>query len=260
MIKALSPYWIEIPFVSPNTSLTCTDFTLQVFVWNGDKGTPPSTPSYEITKTNTTGSTDVSRINIANLVSDFVDFTQQEGTTTELIDGNNQNWVKYQTFYTTSNASDRVIPSNVNIDLMLRGYSYGMDGENAKTPANKILLSGNEFKVNRGGVFVLPIKIEETQEQVGVIVFNSFTYNSSTATSSNIDMFYTINGFSPTSVTVQESVQGADVWTNILTLPNSSPLVNVIINYAENQSKDVRIVFYDNFNLYVSNLINIGFI
>jgi len=196
MIKALSPYWVEIPFVSPNTSLTCTDFTLQVFVWNGDKGTPPSTPSYEITKTNPTASTDVSRINIANLVSDFVDFTQQEGTTTELIDGNNQNWVKWQTFYTTSNPLDATTPSNLNTQLMLRGYSYGMDGENATTPVNKILLNGNEFKVNRNGVFVLPIEIAETTVTLGTLIITNITslggdqYEVTFSQTGNLDIVY----------------------------------------------------------------------
>ena len=196
MIKALSRYWIEIPFVSPNTSLTCTDFTLQVFVWNGDKGTPPTTPSYEITKKNPTGSTDLSKINIANLVSDFVDFTQQEGTTTELIDGNNQNWVKWQTFYTTSNPLDATTPSNLNTQLMLRGYSYGMGGENATTPANKILLSGNEFKVNRNGVFVLPIEIAETTVTLGTLTITNITslggdqYEVTFSQTGNLDEIY----------------------------------------------------------------------
>ena len=175
MIKALSPYWLSIPLVSPNTSLTCTDFTLQVFVWNGDKGNPPTTPSYEATIKNPTASTTNKRVNIANLISDFVDFTQQEGTTTELLNGNNQNWVKWQTFYTTTEPSDATTPTNQNVELMLRGYSYGMDGENQSTPSNKILLSGNEFKVNRGGVFVLPIEIEEAIPPAPSITITSIT-------------------------------------------------------------------------------------
>lgn len=194
MIKALSPYWIEIPFVSPNTSLTCTDFTLQVFVWNGEKSNIPVTPSYEITIKNATSSTGNSRVNIANLIADFIDFTQQEGTTTELIDGNNQNWVSWQTFYTTTDPLDATTPSNINTQLMLRGYSYGMDGENATTPANKILLSGNEFKVNRNGVFVLPIEIEETIPPTPELTLNSITLDSGT----NYIYNYTINFEAPT--------------------------------------------------------------
>jgi hypothetical protein len=180
MIKALSPYWIEIPFVSPNTSLTCTDFTLQVFVWNGDKATPPTTPTFEVTKTNPTASTGDSRINIANLVSDFIDFTQQEGTVTSLINGNNQVWVKYRTFYTTTDPEDYTNASNINTSLMLRGYSYGMDGENQSTPTNKILLSGNEFKVSRNSFFVLPIKIDEPAPTPVIFTLDSISFLSGT--------------------------------------------------------------------------------
>jgi hypothetical protein len=37
------------------------------------------------------------------------------------------------------------------VELAVRGYGYFMDGENPTTPINKVLLEGNEFKVNRNG-------------------------------------------------------------------------------------------------------------
>ena len=241
MIKALSPYWIEIPFVSPNTLLTCTDFTLQIFVWNGEKSDLPITPSYEITKTNPTGSTDVSRVNIANLVSDFIDFTQQEGTATELIDGNNQNWVSWQTFYTTSNPLDATTPSNLNTQLMLRGYSYGMDGENATTPANKILLSGNEFKVNRSGVFVLPIEIEQTILPAPDLVLNSVTLDSG----SDYIYNYTIN-FDITKRYCQYRQTGSTDWYGAIIVNTGIDEVTATIPLSG--SVDFRLSFYDIIN------------
>ncbi len=176
MIKSLSPYYIEIPFVSPLTSLTCTDYTFQLFVWNGSKSTPPATASYEITKTNPTGSTANDEINIANLISDFINFSPREGTGTELIDGENQLWVKWQTFYTTSNPLDATTPSNTNTQLMVKGYAYGLDGENQSTPTNKILLSGTEFKVSRTGIFVLPIEIAETTITSATLTIDDITF------------------------------------------------------------------------------------
>jgi hypothetical protein len=238
MIKALSPYWIEIPFVSPNTSLTCTDFALQVFVWNGEKSNLPATPSYEITIKNATSSTGNSRVNISNLIADFIDFTQQEGTTTELIDGNNQNWVSWQTFYTTSNPLDATNPSNINTQLMLRGYSYGMDGENATTPANKILLSGNEFKVNRNGVFVLPIETEQTATPTPELVLTSVVLDSGSDYTYN----YTIN-FDITKRSCEYKQTGSTDWE--LALITGIGIDEVTATIPLTGSVDFRLSFYD---------------
>lgn len=162
MIKSLSPYYITIPFTSPIGGLICTSYTLQIFVWNGAKNSPPTNPSYEITKDNPASSNESDEINIARLINDFILFMPQQGTGVELIDGNNQYWVKTQVLYTTSNPADYV-PQLRETQLLLRGYGYGMDGKNSQPPTNKILLSGTEFKVNRGGVFSLPILINETE-------------------------------------------------------------------------------------------------
>ena len=162
MIKSLSPYYLNIPFVSPASGLTCTSYRLEIFVWDGLKSAVPTTASYEITKANPSASNGTDKINIARLIDDFIDFAPQLGMGTELINGNNQRWVQTQVRYSTTTPSD-FIPQLANVELMTRGYAYGMDGENTSTPANKILISsGNEFKVNRNGVFLLPILIEET--------------------------------------------------------------------------------------------------
>jgi len=176
MIKSLTPYYVYVPFVSPFTSLTCTSYKFELFVWNGEKSNPPTEASFEITKSNPTASVGNDKLDISNLISDFVNFTQQKGSTTELINGNNQVWVKWQVYYATSNPLDATTPSEQNTVLMTKGYSYGMDGENATTPANKILLSGNEFKVNRNGIFVLPIEIEETTASLATLTIDNITY------------------------------------------------------------------------------------
>ena len=172
MIKSLSPYYVTIPFVSPLSGLTSNSYTLQVFVWNGAKNSPPALPVYEFTKSNPTGSTLTDEIDIANLISDYISFTPQEGIGTQLLDGNNQLWVKWRTFYTTTDSNDAILPSNQNTKLMIKGYNYGMDGKNAETPTNKILLSGSEFKVNRNGTFVLPILIDETTDTSELVITN----------------------------------------------------------------------------------------
>jgi hypothetical protein len=147
MIKTLSPYYLTIPFVSPLTGAICTAFTLKIFVWDGVKATPPATASYSITKNNPTASTGNDKINIARLINDFIDFMPSES---------NQRWCKTTVTYDGSGVEELVTTS-----LVLKGYGYGMSGENPQPPANRILLQGNEFKVQRSGVFNLPILILE---------------------------------------------------------------------------------------------------
>lgn len=175
MIKTLSPYNIYIPLVSPLTGLTCTQFTLQIFVWSGGKLSSPTESSFEITKKNPTGSTGSAKVNIANIISNFIQFAPQEGSGVNVIEGNNQKWIKTQTFYETTDVTDSENPSNENISLSLKGYSYGLDSENSSTPINKILLNGNEFKVSRNSIFVLPVEIDESVIPLPYTVLNSVT-------------------------------------------------------------------------------------
>jgi len=161
MIKALSPYWIEIPLVNPNTSNICTSFRISIYAWNGLINSVPSSPVYESTVLNPTASTGNKKIDVSKLIADFIDFTQQEGTTTSVIDGNNQNWLQYRLTY-----SDTLTEEIIDTIPYILGYSYGMDGENQSTPANKILLSGNEFKVSRDSKFVLTIETDIGSVQI----------------------------------------------------------------------------------------------
>jgi hypothetical protein len=175
MIKTLSPYYLTIPFVAPLSGLTCTEFTLQIFVWNGLKSSPPTSALYESTIKNPTASVGNSKFDIANLISDAIRFTQQEGAGTQLINGNNQVWVKWRTFYKTTLATDNTTPTNINTVLAAKAYAYGMDGENTTTPTNKILLTGDDFKVSNKSIFVLPIEIAETVIVLGTLVIENLT-------------------------------------------------------------------------------------
>jgi len=104
MIKSRSPYYIDTPFVSPLTGLTCSQYTLKVYVWSGLKSAVPGTATYEFTKDNPTTSTGTDSVNIARVIKDFLTFTPQEGTGVQLIDGANQKWIRTEAFYTTTDA------------------------------------------------------------------------------------------------------------------------------------------------------------
>lgn len=213
MIKSLSPYYLTIPFIAPISGLTCSSYTLQIFVWNGIKNIVPSNFSYEITKDNVTESTGNDRIDISLIVNDFIDFMAFDTVDTELIDGINQYWVKTQILYTTTDEDDYV-PNYETTTLMTAGYGYGMDGENSQIPANNILLTGTEFKVNRGGFFVFPFLIEESEpvdEPFATITDASagcvtFTYNIP---------------YIETAITVQRSTDSGVTWSDSTGSPTS---------------------------------------
>ena len=197
MIKSLTPYYVSIPFVSPLTSLTCTAYTFRLYIWDGLKSSPPSTPSYEITKKNPTASTGNDTLNIARVVNDFVDFVSVNGTVTELVDGQNQVWVKWDTLYETTNPLDASTPSNANTQLMLQGYGYGIEGQNPQPPTNKILIPVIDYKVNRAGFFNIPILINETTTSLATLEITNITSISGdqyelsyTSTGSIDDIFY----------------------------------------------------------------------
>ena len=157
MIKTLSPYYVNVPLVSPSNSIVCNSYKLQLYVWNGSKSAVPATPSYEKTRYNATASVGTDKINIARLINDFIEFNVVPLYTTGLQNAGNQAWVKFQVEYDVAVGVKQLVFT----DLAVKGYAYFTDGENTSTPTNRILLSGDEFKVNRNGLFVLPIKILE---------------------------------------------------------------------------------------------------
>jgi hypothetical protein len=135
---------------------------INLFVWNGAKNDPPIEPQYQITKTNPTASTGMDKINIANLINDFIEFTPNKSTVTELNDGNNQVWVRQEIEYITTDEDDEGVLQLAETNLCLKGYGYGLSGENPQPPTNKILIPIQDYKVNRNGFFNVPILLEET--------------------------------------------------------------------------------------------------
>ena len=153
MIKSLSPYYVSTPWVNPlGGAVSGESYTLSIFAWNGDRFPTPITPIYQLTKENPESLTDSDKINISRLLSDFIDFEPQGSSSTGLIDGNNNWWVK--TYVTYEN--DSTIQQEF-YDILSLGYSYGNEGENITSITNDILLTTQDYKVNRNGVFTLPI-------------------------------------------------------------------------------------------------------
>ena len=174
MIRALSPYNITTPLTSPATGLVCTKYTLYIKVWDGDKLTPPTIVQYQITKDNNTASSSSDVINISRIISDFIEFTPQSGSTTSILDGVNQMWVQTYNTYTTSDPNDLTTIQNSQTNLMSLGYSYGNEGANNVIPNKSTLIPVQEYKVYRNGYFIVPILLDENGVDSSAVSVKSF--------------------------------------------------------------------------------------
>ena len=169
MIRSLSPYYISTPLVSALSGLTCTSYTLNIFVWDGDEFSPPSSPSYSLTKKNPTNSNGDDKINISRLISDFIDFTPQSASNTSAINGNNQKWLRTFVTYETTDPNDATTPQEDNTTPFALGYSYGNEPENKTDDAGQLMLEYIDYKVNRNGVFVVGYNVEEGGNTAAII-------------------------------------------------------------------------------------------
>lgn len=161
MIKALSSYYLTIPFISPLTGETCTSYSINLYIWSGEKTAIPAEPVYTITKNNIASSIGNDKINISRLLDDYIEFNPNIASTTSLISSNNQKWYKSEVIYTTTDVADDGVAQNESIDLVLKGYTYGNEGENAQPPANNVYIPVGSYKINRESIFTIPIKLDE---------------------------------------------------------------------------------------------------
>ena len=180
MIRSLSPYYASVPWVSPATGDTSTSYTLSVYVWSGDKATPPAQPEYTFTKNNSAQSTGTdTTIDIARIISDFITPTPVAGSVSGDYDTNTAQWVKFSYTYITTVGSEPV-PQGVTTKLFSIGYSYGNEGGNVETISNNKLFNVSEFKANRGSVYSVPfIKSESAATTISIVSYPDNQINKS---------------------------------------------------------------------------------
>jgi hypothetical protein len=211
MIKTLSPHYLEIPFINPTSLVVCDRFVLKVYIWDGAKNAVPSTATYSITKVNAVDSDGFDRINISRIINDFIDFNITVSGSTSLEDGNNQVWVKTEVYYNDMPTA----PQLQSTKLAVKGYGYFQDGENPSIPANKILLTGDEFKVNRNGFFILPILLDETEPPEPSLVIDNIVD----------DQLYFTTNFEYSEITCDFTPDGGtEVYWSFVVVGNDNPL------------------------------------
>lgn len=177
MIRSLSPYYITIPWVSPLNDETATGVIIKIYVWNGYKNSIPENATYEVTRENATNSEDNFKLNIANWISDFITIQQQSNNVTDLIDGNNQYWVKWEVYHDTDDIALEETPSIEVVKLFSRGYNYGMSGENSEAEVG-FLAPVIEYKVSPNSVVSIPYLIDESTVPLPSFILNSVTLDS----------------------------------------------------------------------------------
>jgi len=155
MIKVLSKYYIEVPFINPFNGLVCEFFTLQVYTYVGDKNAPSGVLAYEKTIKNPESLDTNLKIDISNFVAEFVPI-------------NGACWVRTQVIYNNSET-----PELIQIKLASKGYTYGTEAINQE--ADGILTTGLEHKIARNQTFVLKILAEETPIAPSELVIDSIT-------------------------------------------------------------------------------------
>jgi len=209
MIKTLSPHYIEIPLTNPTSDIVCEKYVFKLFIWNGSKDAIPSTATYQITKINASASSGTDKVNISRIVNDFIDFNITIPSTTSLEDGNNQVWVKTSVYYNDMPTIAQV----QTIQLAVKGYGYFQEGANPSTPANKILLTGDEFKVDRNGFFVLPFLLDTTPPEEPILEIDSTAFG---------ELFFTTN-IEYTEIYFRYRLEGETDWPNAEQIGYTNP-------------------------------------
>lgn len=156
MIKTLSPYFFEVPLTDPITGLVCSKFKVDLYVWVGERDATPSQPAYTSTLINAEQSSGVKLVQVGSMLNDFIEWDSNSSGITTLSYSNSQVWSLINITY------DELTNASISIfNLGLKGYGYFMDGNNPQPPSNKWLINGDDFSVQRNGMFCLSLLMQE---------------------------------------------------------------------------------------------------
>lgn len=200
MIKTLSPHYIYVPLTNPTTEIVCESYTIRIYIWDGLKSAVPTTATYTISKINASGVDGTEKINISRIVNDYINPLFEAQTSTTLENAGNQVWVKTEILYN----DQPTLAQLQSVQLAFKGYGYFTEGHNPQPPTNKILLTGDEFKVYRKGFFIFPFLVDETEPVTPTLVIDSITSEVTLAFTTNI--YYS-------EIYYQYRLAGDTIWT-----------------------------------------------
>ena len=168
MILSLSTYNLIVPFVSPLTSATCTEYTVNVYIWQGESAAVPAEPEYVITKENHADSAGNDRLQIGRLVNDYIEFLPTNSASMEELVVTSVVWVKTEVIYTTANPSDDDVKQSPLTQLALKGYGYGNEGENPQPRTDGIFVESDLTRVSRNSSTTIGLLLDEAK--VGTVI------------------------------------------------------------------------------------------
>ena len=180
MIKTLSPYYVTTPFtyIGP---LVCTAYTLKIYIWTGSKiSDVPTDATYEITINNAAQSNGNSKVNISRLINSYLEFTPVTLGSTSLVNSDNQMWIRTVVYYFGNSGVFINSPFHIDTQIALKGYGFGLDGENPDTPDNKVLMRVGDYTMSESGTFIVPIELDESPAGAAFIIINNITQTGST--------------------------------------------------------------------------------
>lgn len=172
MILTRSPYYLTIPWDSPSSLITPDKYILEIYVWSGLKD-DLNIVTYEVENKNPLARSGNSKVDISNYVNDILTIGLESNTETSVIDSNSAVWVKTQVIYYINGVAQS--PEFTITDLAIKGFGYGIEGENTSIPSNNILAYGSSVNVDRNSNFTLPIKVSETESKNVTVI--SYPYN-----------------------------------------------------------------------------------
>lgn len=172
MYKANSPIILTVPVIAPDNLLVAKEILVNLFFWDGSKGTLPSIFSdsyYQILKKNSTaGSSTIPlqsvgnfEFDIADLIKDKINFALPPSLNSGMYIVNNAIW--FSAFTRHISFSGQSTFTDIQGELANLGYSYGYEPINSQTPTNRVLLDSTVlYTVSRNGTFNLPLVGFET--------------------------------------------------------------------------------------------------
>lgn len=239
MIKTRSKHDILIFLASPLTGAICSEYTLNIYIWEGDSSSIPTETTYQITKKNVLGESGVDYINIARLVNDYISFdpnvSNDPEIPIELLDSNNQVWVHTEVVYTTADPLDDDVKQSPLTQLAVKGYNYSLEGTIQTFPTNGLLIDGDLFRVDKSKPFYLSILADEAR-----------TVNVDSFPDANISETFSISASTDTEGIIQVlNLNFADIGTdNIVEVEMGGSTITLVVN--EEEKHDVNNIMFIN--------------
>ena len=164
MIKTLSPHYKTIPWMSPSSGTLPDKYIMNIYIWEGLKASVPGVTTYEQENINPLGRTGDSHVNISRFINDFLTTSLITNSTTSLNDANSLVWIKTEIIYYIGGVAQS--PEFIEIESALKGYGYGMEGENPTIPINNYLATTAEQKVSPNSTYLFSFLASETVDTV----------------------------------------------------------------------------------------------